>query len=287
MAHTWKFTTLLLIIVLAASSLISINSACGATNVSVPEFSVKFVAYPYDIPTKTITTIDPYTGKETTHTEQGYHVDNRSIEIKIKNQPFTSQHLSGFGSMSEDTDFYLNIQTKGHYSKDWSNPLTIWGNSLDSTYPFKQSLGEFTVIPCSSNYPENAEIDFRMQATIGYWKIVFSGENTMPTGKAFTVLSQSDWTPIQTLTIGEPEIHTTNSGTTNTASPQTTPSPLTPQSTPTPTETAPTQTGNVQQVTQDTVLFGLEWKDLALVLLAVLAVVLILALVYSRKAPVK
>ena len=48
---------------------------------SVPEFTVKLVAHPYDVPTTYST--DPYTGETITHA--GYHMENKSIEVSIKN----------------------------------------------------------------------------------------------------------------------------------------------------------------------------------------------------------
>ena len=48
---------------------------------ATPEFSVKLVSHPYDVPTTTTVWVDPYTGEKTTTTNQGYHVENRSIEI--------------------------------------------------------------------------------------------------------------------------------------------------------------------------------------------------------------
>jgi hypothetical protein len=52
----------------------------------VPEFTVKFVDFSYYVPTTT--SIDPYTGQNITN--QGYYVDNRTIELSINNQPFSS-----------------------------------------------------------------------------------------------------------------------------------------------------------------------------------------------------
>ena len=53
---------------------------------SVPEFTVKFVDFSYYVPTTT--SIDPYTGQNITN--QGYYVENRTIELSINNQPFNS-----------------------------------------------------------------------------------------------------------------------------------------------------------------------------------------------------
>ena len=81
--------TLLLIIALMASNLIAVQALTidDIPKPLTPEFTVKIVAHPYDVPPKTTTTIDQYTGKETTTTQPGYHVENKSIEITIKNQP--------------------------------------------------------------------------------------------------------------------------------------------------------------------------------------------------------
>jgi hypothetical protein len=82
-----KRIALLLITMLAVSSLIMAESAYAQSipEPSVPEFTVKIVAYPYDVPTTH--SIDPFTGQDVTH--EGYHVNNQSIEVRIKNQPFT------------------------------------------------------------------------------------------------------------------------------------------------------------------------------------------------------
>ena len=47
---------------------------------SVPEFSLKLAAHPYDVPPTY--EIEPYTGEKVLP-EEGYHVENRSVEITI------------------------------------------------------------------------------------------------------------------------------------------------------------------------------------------------------------
>ena len=83
-----KGFSLLLVVILAVSSLMMVESAFAQSipKPSVPEFTVKIVAQPYDVPTTT--SIDSYSGKEIIH--QGYHVENKSIEVKIKNQALQS-----------------------------------------------------------------------------------------------------------------------------------------------------------------------------------------------------
>jgi hypothetical protein len=152
----------------------------------VPEFTVKLVNHPYDIPTTYST--DPYTGENITHA--GYRVDNKSIEITVKNQPITSD---GSG-----TKIYYNVCYKGHYEENWRNFFTI------DNYPV-QSVSEYTVISLPRDhfdFPVRAEVDFQVQALIGTVKLVearlwggfnyyeFDGET-------------SRWSETQTLLIGE------------------------------------------------------------------------------------
>jgi hypothetical protein len=68
---------------------------------SVPEFTVELLDTSLDVPTTYST--DPYTGDPVTH--EGYHVARRTIEVRIKNQPFTD----GDGR----NKFYYNIRIKG------------------------------------------------------------------------------------------------------------------------------------------------------------------------------
>jgi hypothetical protein len=70
-----KPATLLLITVLAVSSLIMVSSAFAQsiTKPSVPEFTLVLVDSSYDVPTTY--SIDPYTGENVTH--NGYHVEDK------------------------------------------------------------------------------------------------------------------------------------------------------------------------------------------------------------------
>ena len=83
----------MLLALLALSNLVMVGSvfAQSIPTPSVPEFSLRFVDASYDVPTTY--TIDDYTGQNITH--PGYHVENRTIEVRIKNQPFTSYESNG------------------------------------------------------------------------------------------------------------------------------------------------------------------------------------------------
>jgi len=68
---------------------------------AVPEFTVELVDSSYDVPTTYST--DPYTGKQVTH--EGYHVAKRTIEVRIKNQPFKPYTDVRGGKLSSTTTF--------------------------------------------------------------------------------------------------------------------------------------------------------------------------------------
>ena len=76
--------SLIFVFVLTASSLIIVKPTWAQTKPSVPEFTVKLEDHSYDV--LTTYSIDPYTGENVTHA--GYHVENKTIEVTIKNQPF-------------------------------------------------------------------------------------------------------------------------------------------------------------------------------------------------------
>ena len=130
---------------------------------SVPEFTVKFVAYPYDVPDKTVTTIDQYTGKETVTTIPGYHVENKSIEIVVKNQLFTP-YIDG----GHEINLFYGVQVKGHYGDDWTSVGGISSNlGQESNVQYDSEYTVFSIDP--TQYPSDAVLDFRVQALIGYY----------------------------------------------------------------------------------------------------------------------
>ncbi len=74
---------LLFFIIIFASSIIPVSSE--GTELSTPEFTLRYVDHSYDVPPTN--RVDPYTGKNVT-TQAGYHIQNNSIEVIIKNQQF-------------------------------------------------------------------------------------------------------------------------------------------------------------------------------------------------------
>jgi len=127
---------------------------------ATPTFTIVEISQPYDVPPSTVTTVDPYTGEENTITYPGYHVENKTVCIKIKNQPFTP--------IKQETGAYIRLyyqyRYKGHYSED-----TWQSIDYDDTRQncFVQSDTEYTLIPLSNRVPRRGQVDIQVRAVVG------------------------------------------------------------------------------------------------------------------------
>jgi len=148
---------------------------------SVPQFTVKLVDHSYDVPSYTTTTVDPYTGKETTTTSPGYHVENKTIELAIKNQAFKPYTENGV-----EYDLRYNVQSKGHFTEDWQN--------MGEVVP---SDTQYTIRSYPASYVAGAQIDFRVEALIGHME--YDGEHWFLPAYFVSDVS-SGWT-VQTFTM--------------------------------------------------------------------------------------
>jgi hypothetical protein len=177
---------------------------------SVPEFTLTYVDLSYDVPPTY--GIDQYTG-ETIITEGGYHVDNRSIQFTIKNQPFTP-YTDANGTQ---IGLYYNFRVKGAYATEWSryypfaeNGITtrryggiFGGNSTESPADFAQSNAQYTTISIAIgtllyDVPTEATLEFQVQALIGYMEPT----DYMLAGHVYVFKGEtSGWSETQTITI--------------------------------------------------------------------------------------
>jgi hypothetical protein len=223
------------------------------TKPSVPEFTVKFVDNSYDVPATH--TIDPYTGQDVTHA--GYHVENKTIEIRIKNQPFTSYSMQDNASTNWTINFFYNVRVKGHFAQNWTE---LYGGS--DGYPVQDYGSQYTVLLYLGTIPSDGQMDFQVEALIGYEHGVF----TYPPWSAWVITGEtSGWSNTQTITIGASVPTTT---------PNTSASPSTLQDT-----TAPPE----QSSPQTSVLFGLDWMQVAMLALGVIVVLLVFVVVFLRR----
>jgi len=194
-----KCAALLLIVVLTVSSLILVNLArASITTPSVPEFTLKLADHSYDVPPSTTTTTDPYTGKQTVITHPGYHVQNRTIEVTIKNQQFTPYSIDNQHTIY----LFYNVSYKGHYAGDWMYyPSGSYGRNSNAATRIPQSTSDYTVVPFSA--PTEGQMDFRVQTQIGYYtesQLYYA----LP-GAPFSIYTfigeVSGWSNTQTITI--------------------------------------------------------------------------------------
>jgi hypothetical protein len=160
-----RILTLAMVALLVASSLVLVGSvsAQSITKPSIPEFTLKLIDYSYDVPSRTTTTTDPYTGKQTVTTHTGYHVENFTIDITVKNQQFNPS------SNQNSISLYYNVSYKGHYADEWRYyPSGMYAFDSD-VWPrlLPQSSSDYTVI--SLGGPDEGQMDIRVQAQLGYY----------------------------------------------------------------------------------------------------------------------
>ena len=203
MGASLKPITLLLIIGLLATSIIMVqsSSASSTPKPSAPEFTLQYVDYSYDVAPKTSTVTDPFTGKPVTTTINGYHVDNRTIILKIKNQPIpTADEATPLG-------LYYYVRFKGHYENNENSwkylPKELkYGYGPASNYA--EEVWYYTLTNLASEYhlyfSEDSEIDFQVQALFGNQTLF-----TMGLGGHYSFTGESgEWSNTQTVTIGNP-----------------------------------------------------------------------------------
>ena len=205
-----KLVALMLFALLALSGFVMVGSVSAQSipKPSVPEFTLKVVAHPFDVPPTYEE--DPYTGEQVL-TEEGYHVENKSIEVTIKNQPFSSYVDVNGNSIG----LYYNITVKGHYEDAWDycfgNPYRGLLNASGSDYTIiSMPIGYHVTVPLGG-YPLEGidvgdQVDFRVQAQIGYYSKSYTGMFApVPGGDFYYVFAgeTSGWSETQTLTIGE------------------------------------------------------------------------------------
>jgi hypothetical protein len=177
----------------------------SAPTPSVPEFTVKLVDKSYDVPTTYST--DPYTGDPVS--QGGYHVTSRHIVVTIENQAFTPY-------VSDDWihQLYYNIRVKGHYSESWRelyNPSDGYPNQTNSKHSTKSYLlGEncsTTLGNVMMDFPYGSQVDFQVQAMIGYChRIQIPNATLTPLTFPWVFTGEtSNWSETQTITINEPD----------------------------------------------------------------------------------
>jgi hypothetical protein len=174
---------------------------------NVPKFTVRLIDSSYDIPASN--TIDPYTGQ--TSTQPSQHIEARTIEIRIKNEPFTPFEVN-LGTSKWTASYQYNIRWKGHFEEDWHNLFFTADGYLSRSSESPETVfspqGEYSSTEglkmdrrgMYTTFPPNSELDFQVQALIGF---VHREVTPIPGGGWLFTGEVSDWSSTQTLTIGE------------------------------------------------------------------------------------
>jgi hypothetical protein len=273
----------LLLILMLAASCVTVVAHASIPQPSVPDFTLKFIDNSYDVPPTY--SKDQYTGK-TVMTQAGYHVENKSIEVTIKNQQFTPYK----DAKGNYLDLYYDIRWKGHFGDYWydyNSTRDYLVNSFsqfdDNGFPIPNSPFKVATFALGNNSQNSnyystirdisagGQADFQVQAFIGYYtrinltitnpaELQFS-HGEVPYYYSFSGES-SGWSNTQTITID---------GSASTTTPNTSPSQ---NSTGT-----PSQSGSENAASS-----SLDWAQIAaLALLGVIAVLLVVAVVYLRR----
>jgi len=178
---------------------------------SIPQISsVKLVDSSYDVPPSSTTTVDEYTGKETTTIKPGYHVNSMSIEVTIKNQPFTpytgKPPYTGDDGIERKFDLYYQVEVKGHFGDNWKlfgDEHTVQSNS-GYTIVTHYWIGDKNVVDAVGS-----QLDFRVSACIGFrydsspaiwfwdpvWRVSVIEQSECSSVKTITVSGDSQLSP--------------------------------------------------------------------------------------------
>jgi hypothetical protein len=181
---------------------------------SVPEFTAKYVDRSFIVPAST--SIDPYTGQNVTH--PSYFVENRTLELDIKNQPFTPYTIDNSTGSPWNTTLMYNVQTKGHFAVNWT---VLY--SVDNGF-FPASSSHYTTVsytinerPVFGNLQPNSQVDFQVEAFIGYVSRTIGFASWYFTGES------SGWSSTQTITIPAVSVSTSTPSPTSSSNPTTAP----------------------------------------------------------------
>ena len=241
-----KYRVFVLIAILTTSSLLtSLPISLAQTRPTVPTFTIVEISSPYDVP-PTYTT-NPYTG-ETVLSSQGYHVENKTTYLKVKNQHVTQPN--------NGSTLYLYYQYR--YKGSYSNNAWHLVPYAPEDY-IKQTDSEHTLIPFSA---PSGQIDVQVRALIGF--VTYIPNYMAPGGFAYYEFNgvEGDWSNTQTLTFD--------------------PSPSSPVL-PSPPSNLDPSTSN-QFDSEDTALLGFRLAEVILmVLLGVIVVLLVIVVVYLRR----
>jgi hypothetical protein len=176
--------SLALILLLATSSMLCVESASAQsiTTPPIPEFTLKLVDYSYDVPATT--TIDPYTGQQVAN--QAHTVLNKTIDVVV-----TNLDLAAYG---ESYIIIFNIQRKARLEQNWQE---MYGSESGG---YMQTTSKYTTVSFLACYPEHAQIDFQVKATL-LTSDVSQSSGRFGWSYEYEEVGNSGWSNTKTVTI--------------------------------------------------------------------------------------
>jgi len=191
-----KFLIVIMILGFASVGILDFGSVKASTplepnrSLFTPEFTVTLEAHPYFESPKY--RLDTFTGEwETIH--NGYHVENRSIVVRIKNTPFTPYYTKINGSLVE---LYYTVRARGHFGGSWTYLKQIFVS--DSEYSTKYyTIGEDADKNILRNLSVGDIVDIQVKESLGIYR---TGSFISQWGDASTRYPSSDYSEKQTLT---------------------------------------------------------------------------------------
>lgn len=255
-----KSFSLLIVLILAASSLIMAKPAFAQTSTltpSVPEFTVQLAGPSVNVPTTY--SLNQSTGQ--VEAQIGYTNKYSYLNIIVKNQPFTPYTSNDYGNVIQ---LMYNVRIKANDNGNWVevyNPYNGYPIQSNSTYttiqiPIEGNMdGPLTAIAGS-------QIDIQVEALIGYVHRVVIGWGAPWVFNG----TQGSWSNTQTLSV-----------------------PANVPLSPTPAPSSSTSTQKPMQTPLSTAVSSASYASLllvttvALVVIAVLLAVIIFLLIYFRK----
>jgi hypothetical protein len=242
------------------SCIVEVQAEVTITKLSTPKLvSVTYEDHSYDVPASTTT--DPFTGNPVE--TPGYYVYDRTLTMVIDKKNI---------NLEEPGYFYHIIRMKGSYSNEWDSRTVRVAPYSISTAPNSQLVTlVFTSKGSSSLYcgdgclelPLEGQADFQVQI-IKQENVYYPPTDGWPSSWIETLTAESDWSNTQTVTIARDNNEVPN------------------QTEPTP---SPTYASDQNETQTDlmTIQLPLIGFLLVLILCPVIIVVLIIALIHTRK----
>jgi hypothetical protein len=168
---------------------------------STPQFSVKLIDNSIDVPPYNTTTINQYTGEETTIFHPGYRGKDMIVEVTIKSQPFTSyKDADGY-----EHNRHYDVQFKGHFGDEQNWRGIGSGLTCDSQYIVLSGNGMTGNMSglYINHYAAGTQLDFRVREFVAYYGPFLYDDDSMGlyTPREFIIEKSSDYSSIQTITI--------------------------------------------------------------------------------------